>query len=63
MSTLIRVTFKARDNGQLFPMYFKDPSQIPEAATFLKAEEVERREATETELMIEQIGALLPKGV
>jgi len=56
--TLIRVLFKANDNGQLFPVYFNHETEIPEAAAKLNAVEVERRPATHFDLMLEQFMTL-----
>jgi len=55
MQTLTRVLFKAHDNGQLFPVYFNDTADIPDAAAKLNAVEVERRPATEIDLLLEQL--------
>lgn len=58
MQTLTRVLFKANDNGQLFPVYFSNTDEIPEAATKLNAVEVERRPATEIDLLLEQLATI-----
>jgi hypothetical protein len=55
---MIRVMFKARDNGQEFPVYFSTEEEIPEAAEKLGADIVSQAPATETDMVFEQFAIL-----
>jgi len=61
---MIRVLFKARDNGQEFPVYFNHESEIAEAAEKLKADPIKVMPGVPEELLLfEQIDALMKAGM
>lgn len=56
---MIRVLFRARDNGQEFPVYFTTRDEIAEAAATLQADVVSEAPATQSQLELEQLLTLL----
>jgi hypothetical protein len=65
MSNVIRVIFRASDNGQKFPVYFRGTEgatieeQVAEAAEKLHAVEISRTESSEPAMKTEQMLKLL----
>lgn len=55
---MVRVLFRARDNGQEFPVYFTNESEIAEAGEKLASDEISRRPATEIDLLLEQVSTI-----
>lgn len=62
MQRLIRVLFRANDNGQLFPVYFVDnaelESEIAKASAKLNAVETKRQESNDLLMLMEQADTL-----
>jgi hypothetical protein len=52
---MIRVVFRANDNGQEFPVFFEKAEAVAEASERLNSVEISRQPSSEAEMKLEQL--------